>query len=473
VENYGAFDVSLISDLPLFIDPFLLFNSKTAAYRALHDEIIKYVRFLRDKSATGKISTGLLGAWYMFPEVHQTWLGFSKMGNRGRGLGVKFARALDRNLNAVFSAFGDEDVTRGSHLEKLCLFESGVGRDNISDLTTNLLKGFLARYTEEFALAFIPETLRRTVRVPRSHFNYDTESWESEEFTLPRYGDDFVLLCPKDILTKDNTWINRHDLIGEFSGIVEAVPNAQLRAQVDNFFQKVVPKDPRRGEWEEAVERVYREFPELIEYFIRIKEDSGDQAQALSDLKIALSERLYIDSVRGLAGLLHQTTRFYEADKDTYEEAYARVVFLKTVIEDGGGWRFFYVDGKPIRKEDDVQVLFRLTWYATPSDVSREVNDGRGPADFKVSRGALDKTLVEFKLGSNSQLKKNLLHQVEIYKKASGASHALKVIVFCSDQEHARVLGILKDIGLEGDRDIVLIDARADNKPSGSVAKTH
>jgi len=28
LEEHGAFDVSLLADLPLFIDPFLLFNSR-------------------------------------------------------------------------------------------------------------------------------------------------------------------------------------------------------------------------------------------------------------------------------------------------------------------------------------------------------------------------------------------------------------------------------------------------------------
>ena len=37
-------------------------------------------------------------------------------------------------------------------------------------------------------------------------------------------------------------------------------------------------------------------------------------------------------------------------------------------------------NGKPIRRESDLRLLFRLTWRGTPSDVSREVNDGRGPA---------------------------------------------------------------------------------------------
>ena len=51
IEKYGAFNISLVADLPLFIDPFLLFNSKKPEYQALHDRIIDYLRFLRDKAA--------------------------------------------------------------------------------------------------------------------------------------------------------------------------------------------------------------------------------------------------------------------------------------------------------------------------------------------------------------------------------------------------------------------------------------
>ena len=31
----GALDISVVSDLPLFVDPFLLFNSENAEYQAL------------------------------------------------------------------------------------------------------------------------------------------------------------------------------------------------------------------------------------------------------------------------------------------------------------------------------------------------------------------------------------------------------------------------------------------------------
>ncbi len=50
VEDYGAFNVSLVNDLPLFIDPFLLFHSDKPEYQQLHDAMIAYLIFLRDKA---------------------------------------------------------------------------------------------------------------------------------------------------------------------------------------------------------------------------------------------------------------------------------------------------------------------------------------------------------------------------------------------------------------------------------------
>jgi len=106
----------------------------------------------------------------------------------------------------------------------------------------------------------------------------------------------------------------------------------------------------------------------------------------------------------------------------------------------------------------------------TSSDVSREVNDGRGPADYKISRGALDKTIVEFKLASNTKLQRNLERQAEIYQKASDAESGMKVIVYFTDSELKRVRRILSELKLENSPDIILIDARRENKPSASKA---
>ena len=53
LEEYGAFNIALVNDLPLFVDPFLLYDSKNAVYKGLHEEIITYLCFLRDRAVAG------------------------------------------------------------------------------------------------------------------------------------------------------------------------------------------------------------------------------------------------------------------------------------------------------------------------------------------------------------------------------------------------------------------------------------
>ena len=478
VEEYGAFNISLLADLPLFIDPFLLFNSDKIEYRSLHDEMISYLSFLREKAIAGGLSNGLIGAWYRFPEIKQTWLGFSASGNRGSGLGPEFAVALHRNLHRIFTDFGSEKVTKGSHLEKLCLIGDGVGKDNISDFTTNLIHGYLLDYTQEFAKTYIKAEFRRRVRASKVRFNYSTETWENVSYDLPYIDGDYVLLTPKDMLTKDDAWINKPDLFDHFDLIPPAIPDDQLRAQVNNYFLKVLPKRPRekrdkeptKKDKREAAALTIREFPQIIDYYIRYKEEHGDEAENISAWKVAESKRMYGDQFSQLSAALAQHTNFYGLKGDTYEEAFERVMFLKDEIENKDGYRLFYYKGEPIEREEDSHILYRLTWRATPSDLNSEVNNGRGAVDFKLSRGSKDKTLVEFKLAKNTQLKRNLKNQVKIYEDANNTKKSIKVILYFSLEQHNRVLKIMEELGVRGHKDIVLIDARNDNKPSASVA---
>lgn len=246
LEEYGAFDVSLVNDLPLFIDPFLLFNSEKTEYQKLHEEIIRYLRFLRDKALVGSSDSGQLKAWYYFKEVKQNWLGLSLVGNEGSGLGPDFGKALHDNLGSIFTDFGQEHVTRGSHLEKVCLVDEGVGRDNISDFTTSLIKGYLLEYTQAFAQTHLRSDQRRVFTVERARFSYETETWEVGRFELPTFNDDFVLLTPKDMLTRDDTWISRRDFLLGFDNLVAAVPDDQLRAQLNNYLRPSSLRTPSR-----------------------------------------------------------------------------------------------------------------------------------------------------------------------------------------------------------------------------------
>jgi len=470
LEQYGAFNVSLINDLPLFIDPFLLFTSKKDEYRNLHDQMIAYLRFLRDQSIQGNVDEGLLRSWYMFPEVKQLWLGFSLKGNSGSGLGIDFARALHYNLNVIFKNFGDENITRGSHLEKVCLVRDGVGRDNISDFTANLIKEFLLDYTQGFCLQHIAAQRRRVVNVENVQFDYEKRVWCSRKYELPFVDSDYVLLTPREILTKDENWINRHDLFDRFEEIADSMPDQQLRSQVNQYLVRQLTPKSTKEEQNKAYGTLLREHPELIEWYIRWKEDHGEQAVKQSRIKVTDSEERFIHQFGELIQKLEAETDFYRHGIDTMEECRARIHFLKAEIEDNGAYRLFYHKNEPIQRESDLQILFRLTWFATPSDFNSEVDNGRGPVDFAISRGSKDKTVVEFKLAKNSRLKQNLKSQVEVYEKANRTDKSLKVIFYFSVAELAKVHTVLRELKLEADDTIYLIDCRRDNKPSASNA---
>jgi hypothetical protein len=248
-----------------------------------------------------------------------------------------------------------------------------------------------------------------------------------------------------------------------------------LRQQIHNYFTKLLPKPTkkRRIKKEErlrAIVDTLRQFPELIDYYIKNKEERGSEAEKVSDQRVQSSEQLYVRQAAQLVDFLTSNTQFYSTEGNAYEAAHRRAMFLKDAIENKGCHRIFYVKGKPIERESDLQILYRLTWYGTAMDVTREANDGRGPADFKISKGARNKSLVEMKLAGNSQLERNLKNQAAVYEKASDAKRTVKIILYFSAAERKKVETVLKRLKLDADDSVVLVDARSDNKASGSKA---
>jgi hypothetical protein len=461
LEKHGALNICLSADLPLFIDPFLLFASEKKEYKKLHNKVVNHLVHLKEVATIGNGS--LVNAHiFEFPEIKQNWLGMSKYGNGGKGLGKKFAASAIKSFNGFYSTFGDEKITDQTHIEKLTLLNSGIGKDFISDFTTNLILDFLLTYTEKFARKNLQPDQCKEFSI-NSIFNYELNRWTPKIYKLPYFfhdkNGDFIILTPIDILSKDDAIINNSDFVGQFKNIPNSIGDSSLRQSINDFFKKCLPKKPKRDDINDAILKTVNKFPDLIDYYIKLKEDKKENLKKIPKAKI---DELINELVKNLSPLCEKllaNSEFYSTPLSSYEEALKRVHFLKDVIENNDGYRIFYVGSKPISKEDTVQRIFRLTWYASPYDVNAEVNNGRGPADYKVSFGSGDSTIVEFKLGKSSSLKRNLENQTEIYKKASKSINDISVILCYTSTEINRVGIILKELKIELSENIVVIDA--------------
>ena len=470
LEDYGAINISLINDIPLFIDPFLLYASDKQEYKELHEGILDYLTFLRCKAAQGAVTLEKIKRWYCFHEVKQNWLGYSETGNGGSGLGVDFGSSMTNNICNVFNDLRNEEITETSHLEKLCLFRSGVGRDNVSDFTCNLIKEYLLKYTETFARQYLQPEQCRNISVQKVSFDYKREVWRPRTFYLPFFNDDFVLLTPKDLLTKDENWINLSDMRHRFLDVTASLPNEELRDQINDMYARAIPERASQKERNEAASAVINRYPMLMDYYIKLKEEDKEGARDASNNIVTEVDKIFIRNIQRLILKLQKDTTFYqEVSMGSYEATRKRVMFLKHIIEDCDGYKLFYNGVKPIKKEKDLQILFKFTCFGTAFDVNAEVNNGRGPVDYKVAFGSSDKTLVEFKLAKNSKLKQNLQHQVGVYEQANDTQQSMKVILYFSEAEYNTVINILKELKLENSPNIILIDACNDKVSASNV----
>ena len=486
IIDYGAIDISLVCDTPFFIDPMLIFNSSKKDYKKIHDGIVKYFHFLCQKSKRG-LSKKEINAWFNFSEVPNNWLGYSLSGNKGLALGKKYAEFLYNNIDFAISNNG---ITSGTHVEKVMLLYEGSGKDKISDLIVNLIKGFLCKYTEKFAKKFIDEKYCKLFFVDKVDFNYDTESFMSKEYYLPyvineKGEEEYVILTPRDMLRVEEPAINRDKFIKSYQVVREAIDNEILRAYVNNYIAKAVNEYEKRQKKnkrtpnestvrkieESAFKELIKECPELYDYYIKIVESNSDEITRISDQEVESQiNRLFVAAEK-LVSVIKEADKKLDKSLSAREEAKNRLVFLKHNIENCDLYRNLYDEkGLPIAKEEDLQRLFKLVWYGTSFKVDSETNNGRGQTDFIVSFGKNNQNIVEFKLASNTKLS-HVFRQVKIYELANESEGSLIAIFYFTEDEYKKAYKVVKKEGYEHciDKSIFLIDCRNDNKPSASV----
>ena len=422
------------------------------------------------------LTTGEFNHYYKFPEVKQAWLGYSVSGNMGRGLNKDFGYSLYKNLHKIFSKFGDEDITEASHLEKLCLIEEGIGVDKISDFTLNLIQKFLLEYTQEFAKEHLDKKFLSEFAIRKVEFDFKKGVWGDGRFVLPtlqRTGKkDFVLLVPRKILTKEDTWISRNDFLENDTAIFNVIPNDELRAKINKFFydnlqiklnkKKQPEKDYSKKSRMNALLKAVWEYPQLLDYYIKLKEQRREDA-----LKWHVAEPESINFFTDASQIQPKIKGENFGRLTSFDDCVSRIAFFKKTLESNS--RDLYFKEKPLQ-EKHLRIMFKNTTYGSLFDYNSEVNNGRGPIDFIISFGSQDKTGLELKLAANKKLKQNLLNQGRVYQEDSNLKYVIKVIFFFSEEDLERVNKILRELNKSIDnREIFLIDCR--KKESGSNQK--
>jgi hypothetical protein len=189
----------LDEDIPLYVDPFLLWKINSQQDNALHNSIVNSFNQLGNLYVRGKESESR-NILIELSECNEVGLGNSKT-RKGKKIGEKTA---DETLN-LFKKIPQVNKQGFQHFEEIQLLVDQVSKDRISDITCSLMKSFLIDFT-------LDRCKKHSIPIDKSvisQYDYKKQTIVTEETYLPLnpINKQPVILVPKRWL-KYNPWIN-------------------------------------------------------------------------------------------------------------------------------------------------------------------------------------------------------------------------------------------------------------------------
>ncbi len=199
----------LDEDIPLYLDPFLLWRSPSQQDNALHTAIINSFNHLGYLEKQGKHPEAVK-ILTTLSECDEVGFGHSHT-REGRRIGISTAEEILELFRIV-----PEYERRGFvHFEEIQFFVDHISRDRISDIACNLLKSFLIDYTiQQCENHKIPAA---KVSVP-DLYNYKTNKLMTEEhISLPINPETTkpILLVPKRWL-RFKPWLDFDEYLADY-----------------------------------------------------------------------------------------------------------------------------------------------------------------------------------------------------------------------------------------------------------------
>ena len=431
------FDPVLSVDTPLFLDPFLLYDHEQGVFDGSHAEVIGF--FNAVFSIVAKSAGNVRSTYYRkalgimrFPEVEELCLGYASSGTKGSGTGAGFAATIVGALWQAIQA-GVKEIT---HFEEVGILSEGIGADRISDITAFLLRRRLAEYTERICERHGVPMRMRNYR--QGVFDGRDERWRAISTRLPLnpYTRQAVLLVPYAYLRSLPT-INASD----FWDYCYSNENDLLRTEFNYDVSKRISKP--------EIIRVAKRHPQMRRrYLTSVERRLGTPYDFVADPKGCIN--WYPEAQQYCAR--HPLGLSISQPNDFSPAVQAMVTAFRHFVEENGGWRLLWNDDSTSRGEEAAQRLFLGTvahyCRANNIDVSPEPNIGRGPVDFKVSRGHQFRTLLEVKLARNTRFWHGLRDQLPTYLRAEQATDSYFIVIIYDHRDELRVAEI-KDVAAD------------------------
>jgi hypothetical protein len=244
----------LDEDLPLYVDPFLLWRSPSQQDNALHTALLISFNHQGGLASSGKEELAVQNL-ITASECDEVGLGVSA-NRKGKRIGSATALEVLR-LFRQLEAYNQRGFT---HIEEIQLFVDGISRDRISDIACSFLKSFLVDYTIEHCIKL--EIPRIKLRLPALY-----------EYREQRFVSNAIVELPLNPLT---------------GGPILFVPKRWLRhipwINFDDYFSSACPKDDvvnAQGSDERVQVLLYnRANYGVVESYIRAKERTAEDCRS-------------------------------------------------------------------------------------------------------------------------------------------------------------------------------------------------
>ena len=191
-------------DIPLYLDPFLLWASPSQQDQALHTSLINAFNQLGYSYRSGN-EDAALDTLIRASECDEVGLGSSAK-RKGKRIGAEKAR----EILELFKRIPQYGHAGFRHFEEIQFFVDGISKDRISDIACNFIKSFLIDFTIDECQRLSIPTAACKIENLYDYRQYGFVSAEGVELPVhPETGEPLILV-PKRWL-RFTPWINYDD----------------------------------------------------------------------------------------------------------------------------------------------------------------------------------------------------------------------------------------------------------------------